>query len=553
MLLMERFLKLPAVFCYHGEIRMLTGSLAGGRVLSRCLPMIGIVAAGLLLLFLCTAQADDGGDDGSVEMLTIADSTGDWGYPSPYGHYSRGPGYVRMSLIFDTLTWKDEKGIIPALAESWEMEGDDAYTFKLRDDVLWHDGERFTANDVLFTIDYIKEHPYMWVSSDIIGTAEATDDYTVRINLKQPYAPFLELVAGTLPILPEHIYKGIDNPAEFRDDAALVGTGPFQLVDYDQSQGSYLYKAYDDYYLGSPRVKQLRFVKVNLELSAAALEKGDVNAANVPPEVAGGLKDEGFTVMLSSHDSITKIMVNHKKEPLSNPTFRQALYYAIDRQALVDNAARGYGVLASPGLFAVDNSWYNPHVEQYDYEPAKTEELMEGLGYTKVDGHFSKEGSPVKLEMLVTSTNERTGELIRQQLEEAGFIVSLRTVDSKTLDSLVTEWKFDLALNSHGGMGADPEILKRMTGEGYTFNSARYTENPELNELLEQEVAENDEQKRKALIDQIQVIHAQELPVLPLYYADTYWAHDGTVNMYYTKQGIANGVPIALNKQIFVS
>ena len=553
MLLMERFLKLPAVFCYHGEIRMLTGSLARGFVLSRCLPMIGFIAAGLLLLFLCTAQADDSGDDGSVKMLTIADSTGDWGYPSPYGHYSRGPGYVRMSLIFDTLAWKDEKGIIPALAESWEMDGDDAYTFKLREDVLWHDGERFTANDVLFTIDYIKEHPYMWVSSDIIEAAEATDEYTVRINLKQPYAPFLELVAGTLPILPEHIYKGIDNPAEFRDDAALVGTGPFQLVDYDQSQGSYLYQAYDDYYLGSPRVKQLRFVKVNLELSAAALEKGDVNAANVPPEVAGGLKDEGFTVMLSSHDSITKIMVNHKKEPLSNPTFRQALYYAIDRQALVDNAARGYGVLASPGLFAVDNSWYNPDVEQYDYDPAKTEELMEGLGYTKVDGHFSKEGSPVKLEMLVTSTNERTGELIRQQLEEAGFIVSLRTVDSKTLDSLVTEWKFDLALNSHGGMGADPEILKRMTGEGYTFNSARYTENPELNELLEQEVAENDEQKRKALIDQIQVIHAQELPVLPLYYADTYWAHDGTVNMYYTKQGIANGVPLALNKQIFVS
>ena len=132
-------------------------------------------------------------------------------------------------------------------------------------------------------------------------------------------------------------------------------------------------------------------------------------------------------------------------------------------------------------------------------------------------------------------------------------MISLRTVDSKTLDSMVTEWKFDLALNSHGGMGADPEILKRMTGDGYTFNSARYTENSELNELLDGEVAEIDEQKREDLIDRIQVIHAQELPVLPLYYADTYWAHDGRVEMYYTRQGIANGVPLALNKQIFVS
>ncbi len=529
---------------------MLIGSSTRDSISMRCLPMIGFVAAGLLLLLLCTAQADDGGDG---QVLTIADYIGDWGYPSPYGHYSRGPGYVRMSLIFDTLVWKDEKGIIPALAESWEMEGDDAYTFKLREDVLWHDGERFAADDVVFTIDYIKEHPYIWVSSDIIKTAEAVDDYTVRISLNQPYAPFLELVAGSLPILPEHIYEGVDDPAEFREDSALVGTGPFQLVDYDQSQGSYLYQAYDDYYLGSPKVAQLKFVKVNLEMSAAALEKGDVNAANVPPEVAEDLKDEGFTVMLSSHDSITKIMVNHKKEPLSDSRFRQALYYAIDRQALVDNAARGYGVLASPGLFAVDNHWYNSDVEPYDYDPAKTEELMEELGYSKVDGYFSVDGSPVKLEMLVTSINERAGELIRQQLEDAGFMISLRTVDSKTLDSMVTEWKFDLALNSHGGMGADPEILKRMTGDGYTFNSARYTENSELNELLDGEVAEIDEQKREDLIDQIQVIHAQELPVLPLYYADTYWAHDGRVEMYYTRQGIANGVPLALNKQIFVS
>ncbi|HRD15889.1 MAG TPA: ABC transporter substrate-binding protein [Methanothrix soehngenii] len=248
------------------------------------------------------------------------------------------------------------------------------------------------------------------------------------------------------------------------------------------------------------------------------------------------------------------IPLNERTMPqFADKKVRQAMAYAIDRQALVDNAARGYGVLASPGLFAVDNHWYNSDVEPYDYDPAKTEELMEELGYSKVDGYFSVDGSPVKLEMLVTSINERAGELIRQQLEDAGFMISLRTVDSKTLDSMVTEWKFDLALNSHGGMGADPEILKRMTGDGYTFNSARYTENSELNELLDGEVAEIDEQKREDLIDRIQVIHAQELPVLPLYYADTYWAHDGRVEMYYTRQGIANGVPLALNKQIFVS
>ena len=510
--------------------------------------LLGFAAVGLLLI-LCSAQA---ADDETVDMLTIADSAGDWGFPSPYGHYSRGPGYIRMSLIFDTLIWKDEKGYVPALAESWQMEGDDAFVFNLREDVTWHDGERFTAEDVIFTIDYVKEHPYMWVNSDPVRRAEKVDDYTVRIYLNEPYAPFLDMIAGTLPILPEHVYRSVSNPAEFQDAVALTGTGPYRLLDYNRAQGTYLFQAYDGYYLQSPKVKQLKFVKVSLELSAAALKKGDADAAIVPPEVAEDLKKEDFIVMLASHDSITKIMVNHKKEPLSDARFRQALYYGIDRPALVDNAARGYGVLASPGLFALDSDWYNPDVEPYDYDPAKTKELMEVLGYSKVDGYFSRDGAPVELEMLVTSINERAGELIRRQLEQAGFKVSLRSVDAKTLDSLVGEWQFDLALNSHGGMGADPEILRRIIGEGYTFNSARYTANSRLNGLLDEQVAEMDGAKRRDLVDEVQVIYAQDLPSLPLYYADSYWAHDGTVEMYYTKQGIANGVPLALNKLCFV-
>ncbi|MDM7913478.1 MAG: ABC transporter substrate-binding protein [Methanotrichaceae archaeon] len=505
----------------------------------------GFGAAGLLLLLLCsTAFAADK----EVPMITIADPTGDWGYPSPYGHYSRGPGYVRMSLIFDTLVWKDQNGYVPALAESWQMEGDDAYIFNLRKGVTWQDGEPFTANDVVFTINYIKEHPYQWVNSKPIKDVEALGDYTVKIYLNKSYAPFLDMVAGTLPILPEHIYKDVANPEEFQDDKALTGTGPYKLVDYDKAQGTYLYEANDDYYLGAPKVKQLKFVKVSNEMAAAALEKGDVDAASVPPEKAEEIEKKGFVVLDASHDGITKIMVNHKKEPFSDARFRQALYYAIDRQALVDTALRGYGIIASPGLFALDSEWYNPDVEEYACNPARTEELLEELGYSKDGQYFSKDGQPLEMEMLVTSTNERAGELIRQQLEQAGFKVNLRAVDSKTLDSLVGEWNFDLALNSHGGMGGDPEILNRIIGEGYSFNSARYAANPKLNDLLEREVSEMDPDRRKELVDEVQAVYAQDLPALPLYYQDSYWAHDGKVDMYYTKRGIANGVPIALNK-----
>ena len=514
--------------------------------------MMKLIGGGLLLLTMVLILSSSVNAEEKVAVYTIGDPTGDWGFPSPYGHYSRGPGYVRMSLIFDTLVWKDQSGLVPALAESWQMEGNDAYVFNLRKNATWNDGEKFTAKDVLFTFDYIKEHPYQWVNSKPVKKAEALDDYTVKITLNSTYAPFLEMIAGTLPILPEHIYKGVEDPAKLQDDKTRVGTGPYKLADYDKAQGTYLYEAYDGYYLGTPKVAKLKFVKVSNEMAAAALEKKDVDAAGVPAETVEKLKKENFVVLTGPRDGITKIMVNHKKEPFSDARFRQALYYAVDRQALVDNALRGFGVAASPGLFAPDNEWCNPDVEQYKYDPAKAEALMKEMGYAKDGQYFSKDGKALEIEMLVTSTNERVGEMIRQQLDQAGFKVTLRSVDSKTLDSLVGEWNFDLALNSHGGMGGDPEIINRIIGEGYSFNSARYASNQKLNDLLNQEVSEIDPSKRKELVDEIQVIYAQDLPALPLYYSDSYWAQDGLVDTYYTWHGVANGIPIAINKLSFV-
>jgi peptide/nickel transport system substrate-binding protein len=511
-----------------------------------------LITKGILLFAMVLLLSSSAYAEGDVPVYTIGDATGDWGFPSPYSHYSRGPGYIRMNLIFDTLVWKDENDYVPSLAESWQMEGDGTYIFNLRKNATWNDGEKFTARDVVFTIDYIKQHPYQWVNSEPVEKAEALDDYTVKIYLNHSYAPFLDMVAGTLPILPEHIYKSVSTPEEFNDDKALIGTGPYKLVNYDKIQGTYLYEAYDNYYLGAPKVKQLKFVKISNEIAADALEKGDIDAASVPAETAEKLKKENFVVLNGPRDGITKIMINHKKEPFSDTRLRQALYYAIDRQALVDNILRRYGIIASPGLFAPDSEWYNPDIEQYKYDPTKVEELISEMGYVKDGKHFSKDGKPLEIEMLVTSNNERQGEMIQQQLEKAGFKVNLRSVDSKTLDSLVGQWNFDLALNSHGGMSGDPEILNRIIGEGYTFNSARYTADQKLNDLLNDEVSEMDPGKRKELVSKVQAVYAQDLPALPLCYSNSYWAHDGKVDMYYTKHGVANGIPMALNKLSFV-
>ncbi|HAA89833.1 MAG TPA: ABC transporter substrate-binding protein [Peptococcaceae bacterium] len=491
-----------------------------------------------------------------IAVYTIADSTGDWGLPSPYAHYSRGPGYVRMSFIFDTLVWKDDKGYVPALAESWEyLEDENAYLFNLRKNVTWHDGEKFTARDVVFTFNYTKEHPYQWVDPSIVEKAEAVDDYTVKVYLSKPYAPFMDNVACTLPILPEHVWKDVQNPEQFQEEKALIGTGPFKLVDYNKAQGTYLYEAYDDYYLGKPKVEQLKFVKVSEEMAASALKQKQVNAASIPPELVDEMKKEGFTILEGTHDWNAKLMINHKKPPLNDKRFRQALAYAIDRKQIVSTCLRGHGLAGSPGILPPDSPWFNPETEQYPYNPTKAQEILESLGYVKKNGYYQKDGRVLELELLVaggtSSPGEREGEMIKQQLEKVGIKVNLRSLESKTLDSMVNEWKFDLAISGHGGLGGDPEILSKVIiGQG--FNSARYTENEVLVNLLKQQQQEMNKEERKKLIGEIQKVYAEEVPALTLYYPTWYWAHDGKVELFYTWQGIASGVPIPLNKLAFV-
>ena len=324
------------------------------NLISKLLIPAAIVA--LLILPSCTAGTPE------ISSYTVADSTGDWGYPSPYLYYARGPGYIRMSFIFETLVWKDSSGFVPQLAEDWEYVAEEnAYVFKLRDDVTWHDGEKFTAEDVVFTIDYVKAHPNPFVT--LIGPsgvrdAIAIDEYTVKLYLEQLYAPFLNDVAGTLPIIPKHIWEGIEEPEKFAEPEAVIGTGPYILADYNKEHGTYLYKAYVDYYLGKPSMDEIKFVKISAEMIPAALKAGTADAGDIPPEVIPEMEKAGLTVITQPVAWNAKMTINHHKEPLSSKQFRQSLAYAIDRESLVQITQRGYAIAGSPGIMPPTSDWY---------------------------------------------------------------------------------------------------------------------------------------------------------------------------------------------------
>ena len=509
-----------------------------------------LLAAAVLILPACS-NTETTAEGYQIETYTIADSTGDWGYPSPYAHYSRGPGYIRMQYVFETLVWKDEDEFVPQLATDWHYnEDDNSYTFDLRHDVTWHDGTPFTADDVVFTYEYTEDYPYQWVDNGIVESAEALDNYTVKLYLSQSYAPFFQDVAGAQPIMPKHIWEDVTEPEQFQQTEAVIGTGPYKLSDYSKEHGTYLFTANDDYYLGKPLAGEIRFVKVSAEMAMAALEDGTVDSAGITAEMIDTLEADGFSIIDAPVSWNAKLTINHQVEPLSSKEFRQALAYAIDRQSLVDVVLRGEGVPGSPGIVPPTSVWYNPDTPQFEYDADKAIELLEELDYQMEDGVMVKDGEPLVLSMIAAADYKDLGQFIVQQLELVGIQVDFQTLEGKTVDTRVKAWDFELSLYGHGGL-YEPSFLPRcILDDG--FNSARYHDNAELTSLLEQMLVEMDTSARKALVMQIQEVYAEDMPAITLYFPKSHWAHDGSLDLYYTMDGIAIGVPIPLNRMCFV-
>jgi peptide/nickel transport system substrate-binding protein len=517
-----------------------------------------------VVLLICVSLSAPASAQERIQEIRIADSKGDWGFPTPYRHYPRGPGYLRMSWAFDTLVWKDQNGYIPALAREWSYDAAKmAFTFKLQPKAKWHDGKPVTAEDVVFTLDYFKKHPYRWITVSDVDLAEAVDAHTVVVYLAKPYAPFVSDIGGTMPILPKHIWSKVDKPKAFTSPEAYIGSGPYVFKDFNKAQGSYLFEAFKDYYQGCPKADRLIYVHSGKPL--VSLATGQVDLANIKPQMAGALKKKGMVVLKNERGWNKKVMINHKKAPFDRAEFRHALAYAINQQELIDKAHHGFASPASYGLLTIDHEFYNPDTPTYPHDPARAAKLIESLGYAKgADGFFQKDGKPLKIELLssnITVAGERVadrdGEIIKKQLQDLGLAVDLINQEQATTDSRVKSWNFDLAISGHGGLSGDARILSEMISSSYgagSVNSARYDADPELNKLLEAQIGEMDQAKRKELVFKIQELYARDLPAISLYYPDSMAAYNPAkgVKWFYTKGGICKGIPIAQNKMSLI-
>jgi peptide/nickel transport system substrate-binding protein len=454
-----------------------------------------------------------------------------------------------VALVYDSLFWSQTReDPEPWLAEEAEANDDfTEWTVRLREGVQWQDGEPLTAADVAFSFDYYLEQAgasgrYAHHVSDTppFSKAEVVDERTVKLSFKAPAPQFLVMPGADLPILPKHIWEGIEDPTT-QSPELPVGSGPFKLVEIVPDQ-LYRFEANADYFKGKPTVDVLELPIVKDPSAAfSALRTGEVSsvAVNVPGELFdqfSGNKD--IALVESTRYQSTQINFNTRKAPLDDPDLRKAISMATDRQALVDTVLLGHGTAGVPTYLDPDSPWAVQGAES-DYDPDAATTLLDDAGYSEGARGLREDadGKPLRFSLLVNSfapQDVRAGQLVSRQLEPLGIDLKVEALDPATLQQrrqppaegeTPTYDAYVSTLEAHAHV--DPDALYYFFHspgpKGFGAFITGYS-NPEFDAIAEKAAtAPNDE--RKDLTAQLQEILAQEVPSMALWYRDGDWAY----------------------------
>lgn len=414
----------------------------------------------------------------------------------------------------------------PCLAKSWSVSPDGMeYEFKLQENVTWHDGRPFTADDVVFTTQVMLPETHTRARNNFDNVAEfhAPDPHTVIFKMKHPFAPFLgAFQVASAPMMPKHIYEGTDfrnNPA----NANPVGTGPFKFSEW--RRGSHIHLVRNDAYWKQdrPYLDEIYFKIIpDVASRTLAIESGeldvvtsddielfDVARLQANPDIVR--VDQGSEIF----GEIGWIELNHRVKPLDDKRFRQALMYALDRDFIVENI--WYGIV-KPATGPINSStkYYDPSLKGYPYDLEKAKSLLDEMGL-----EANASGTRASLKLLQSPYGgawNRLAEYVKQQMAQIGVEIVIESTDMGAFAQRVSNWDYEMTFNrllqfGDPALGVARSYVSTNIRKGIMFSNTMGYSNPRVDELFEQAQQTVDEDERTRMYKEVQEILVDEVPV----------------------------------------
>jgi len=471
---------------------------------------------------------------GEADTLTFATDS-PWGTFSPFRptyQYGYSSNYIAMlthSRLIDLDHLNEPHG---DLATEWTVSDDaTTYTFKLRQDATWHDGQPVTAKDVEATVKFILNkatniNPSRWISAlqggqafydgastDLPGV-QVPDDTTIIFTLAQPVVGWHKSAVTDLQILPAHIFTDV-KPEDIVEHHAPawytpelnIGSGPFKFVKAERDQFVELVRN-DAYYGGAPKVGRILFKNYGAaDTQFIALQKGELDVWNVPQdfyEQVQGL--ENVNIHLVDRNYIRVFLLNYESPKLADQRVRQAMAYAIDRPAICESL---YSGLCKPyNSYMETGTWLAPDLNQYEYNPDKAKEL---LAAAQADGAWDPNNELKVVWYYADALHQDIMAAIQQNLADVGIKTQLQFMEGTAATAAQSACDFDLYYQGWGF--AFPEDYDSF------FTDAERCTTPwgdaDAKALFDKTTTTPDEAERRALHNELQTRLNAELPMLP--------------------------------------
>ncbi len=518
--------------------------------------VVAALASASLLLAGCTGtedSEDDAAAEGMINYLNLTDFGGGAQPQENYNPFLDATKLAAAAYVFEPLYQIETYGCteIPWLAESYEWSDPKTLVYDIREGVKWNDGEDFTADDVAFTFNMIKEFDVLdvtgvWAS---LKSVEATGDNQVTLSFKEPGSSVFTLVSA-IPIVPEHIWSEVKDPATFTNSEDPVGTGPMLVKSFNPQQ--LVAERNPDYWQADKvKVEELRWNKAEAggPVEQLKMSRGfyDMNQAFMPDiEKSYISRDPEHRNYWYAPGGLISVYMNLTKAPFNDVEFRKALTTAFNDQEVIDKAQFGYVTEASQSGLVVpgEAEWLPEGIEDQGriaYDPDAADKALTDAGYVLDDdgNRLDKDGNPISFTFKVPGTYfdwVDASDILIENLEALGLQVEQETPDPATHDEARQTGDYDMIFGVFGGgcnvytNFANPLYSANTApiGEPAVLGNEIRWEDPETDQLIEELKVATDKDAQKEAVAGIVDIMMTEVPMIPIWYGAKWFQYDTT-------------------------